>query len=383
MNNSNLFVIFSAHFAPHIGGIEAFTEGLANALINDGQRVVIVTNKLNKHSKSVEISKNLTIIRLPCFALFNGRLPVPIVCPTFINLWKHEVGKLSPAGVLINARFYPHTILGIQYAISKNIPAIVLDHGSNYLSFGNAFLDKLVIVYEHLITLILKKMKARFYGISIASVEWLKTFKIEAEGIIGNAIDAKGFLQNSSERDFRKEFNIGANELLISFAGRLVPEKGIIELIDAINELSDLPVSLIIAGDGPLMDYVRSKESNRIRYVGRIDAADISSLYQQCDLMCLPSRSEGFCSAVLEASVCGTPSLITRVGIVDRLIEDGKTGFILPGVDVASIANGIRRAYNQRDGLRIIGEFCKEKAVKEFSWSGTLASFYRACGVSQ
>ena len=379
---SRLLMIFSAHYRPHVGGIEAFSEGLAKALINDRNKVIVVTNQIEETSEPLERGHNLTIVRLPCFALVNGRLPLPKFNRCFFDLWKQEVQNVSPDGVLINARFYPHTLLGVWYAKLKGVRSVVLDHGSAYLSFGNTLLDKLVIVYEHLMTWILKILNVHFYGISAASVAWLKTFNVSAEGIITNAIDARTFTANSSNRNFRLECGIKSNELVVSFAGRLVPEKGVSELIEAVDRLAPVPISVLIAGEGPLADYVKAKESERVHYLGKLGSADIASLYLQSDLMGLPTRSEGFCNAVLEASVCGTPSLITKVGIVDTLIEDGVSGFILPEVDAKTISDGLKQAYCRRESLRSMGSRCRKKAIEQYSWDAAVSSLYRACGIS-
>ena len=381
MVSNKLFVIFSAHYAPHVGGIEAFSEGMARALINDGNQVVVVTNQLDESFASIERIDKLTIVRLPCFALIDGRLPIPKFNRSFLDLWKQEVQTVSPDGVLINARFYPHTILGTWFANSKRVRPVVLDHGSTYLSFGSTLLDKLVVVYEHIMTWILKRLNAHFYGISPASVDWLKALNVNAEGIITNAIDARAFSASSSNRDFRLECGIKSNEFVVSFAGRLVPEKGVSELIEAVKGLTSVPISVLIAGEGPLADYVKSRESERVHYLGKLNSADIASLYLHSDLMCLPTRSEGFCNAVLEASACGTPSLITKVGIVDTLIEDGISGFILPAVDANTISNGLKQAYCRRDSLKSMGSLCRKKALEQYSWNAAVFSLYRACGI--
>ena len=95
-------------------------------------------------------------------------------------------------GVLVNARFYPHSLLGMRIARRHGVRPVVLDHGSAYLSFSNPVLDPAVRLYEHAMTAWGRRYDAAYYGISRKSAEWLGTFGIRAEGVIPNAIDAAG-----------------------------------------------------------------------------------------------------------------------------------------------------------------------------------------------
>mgnify|MGYP007116388344 CR=1 FL=1 len=60
---------------------------------------------------------------------------------------------------------------------------IVLDHGSDYLTFGNKAADILVQAYEHAITTLGKAYNPRYFGVSDRSLHWLRHFGIEGEGI--------------------------------------------------------------------------------------------------------------------------------------------------------------------------------------------------------
>lgn len=92
--------------------------------------------------------------------------------------------------------------------MDHNTRAVVLDHGSAYLSFNQPFLDYFVRRYEDWITDRVKTFEPDFYGISSKSVEWLQHFNIGAKGVISNSINASIYRSISSGRDFRSELGV-------------------------------------------------------------------------------------------------------------------------------------------------------------------------------
>lgn len=371
MSESRHVTIFSANYLPNLGGVERFTEGLAFALAKMGVKVTIVTNNTFDLEARENLGHGVDIVRLPCYPFINGRMPLP--------KWNAETKRLLDSlanvpcdGVLINTRFYVHTLLGLSYARKKGLIPIVLDHGSAYLTFGNPVLDVFVKMYEHLITAVVKCSKPVFYGISKKSVEWLKTFGIVAEGVINNSIDAAAYRAQASGRDYRSELGIPKESLLISFTGRLIPEKGISVLIEMMERLEAEKVDLVIAGDGPLRREVEDAAGNHIHYVGKLSQPDIASLMIDSDLYCLPTRSEGFSTSLLESAACGTPFLVTDVGGARELAPTSEYGTIIgSGQNSAAFADGVIKFAADRGRLGLMGQRCRMRVEDGFSWQST------------
>ena len=142
-------------------------------------------------------------------------------------------------GVLVNTRFYIHSLLGTAFARRRGLRPIVLDHGSAYLTLGSSFADAVIARYEDAVTALLKRQGVDFYGISRKSCDWLRHFGIEARGIISNSIDADAYRAQASSRDFRSDFAIPRESMMAAFTGRLIPEKGIFVLLEAFKLLQD------------------------------------------------------------------------------------------------------------------------------------------------
>ena len=355
-----------------MGGIESFTYNLAHALVDRGNEVLVVTNDTNGLGAGITDEDGVDVLRLPCFPFFAGRFPVPKVNAVSRKLWK-SIEHHRFDGVLVNARFYIHSLDGIRFAKSMGITPVVLDHGSAYLSFSNPAIDPLVRTYERLITALGKRFHPDYYGVSSKSVEWLRSFGITARGVIPNSIDAESFREMSSGRDFRNELDVSAETFLVCFVGRLIPEKGIKIILEASrsHRLVEAGVVFVLAGDGILSKEVDEAQGESLRWIGRLSSSDISALLQQSDLLCLPTRSEGFATTLLEASACGCPSVVTDVGGARELFPNEHFGTIIDSMDSDAVEQAIYSLVKNPDKLAEQSRLCRRMIENESSWDKT------------
>ena len=80
------------------------------------------------------------------------------------------------------------------------------------------------------------------------------------------------------------------------------------------DDFRDRSIHFVVAGDGPLFDQVDTSPLPNVHAVGRLNSSDTAALLMDSDLFCLPTRSEGFSTSLLEAAACGTASLVPDVG---------------------------------------------------------------------
>ena len=369
MAHEKTYAIFSAQYPPHMGGIETFTQSISRTLADLGNKVLVVTNDTEGLGAGITYEEGVEVVRLPCFPLISGRFPLAKHSSSYRALLK-DLNERHLDGVLINARFYFHSLLGMRIARRHGLRPVVLDHGSAWLSFSNHILDPIVRLYERLLTAIGKaKYDPAYYGISKKSSEWLKTFGIESRGEITNSIDAAQFRALSSGRDFRDELDLG-NAFLVAFVGRLIPEKGVSALIEASksDELKQRNVVFLLAGDGSLAGAVDAAQGERLRWLGRLDRPDISALLQQADVLCLPTRSEGFSTTLLEASACGCPSIVTDVGGARELIPSGEFGFIIESRDSSALIKSVEQIADNLELRKTQSTNCRLLCENGYSW---------------
>ncbi len=380
---SRTFCIFSPLFAPSMGGVEQYSGHLAEALVAGDDRVIVVTSNVFDLSAKEVLPSGVEVVRMPAHGLMGNRLPVPRKNGEYRALFE-ELAAEPIDGIIINTRFYGHTLEGLRLAERKGVSPVVIDHGSAHLTFGNAVLDVAVRAYEHGITRMVKRHRADFYGVSSASCQWLGHFGIEARGVLSNSIDAEAFRASSSGRDFREELGLSPDAFVVAFTGRFIPEKGILPLMDAAEALVDRDdVVFLLAGDGPLKDKIVSRALPNVRLLGRLDRPDVSALMSNADAFCLPTRSEGFSTSLLECAAWGVTPVITEVGGVRELVPSGEFGIVLPEASSQEIARAVARLHDDRELCRRMGEHIRARVEHEFSWRAVADRVREACAAAQ
>jgi glycogen(starch) synthase len=143
----------------------------------------------------------------------------------------------------------------------------------------------------------------------------------------------------------------------ILFAGRLSPEKGILELVEAAQGMK-----LVVAGDGPLRDQVPGA-------LGFVPHHELLGLYARAAVVACPSHREGFGVACAEAMAHGKPVVASAVGGLLDLVVDGETGLLVPPGDVAGLRDALRRLLGQADLRRRLGDAARRRAEEQLSWA--------------
>jgi glycosyltransferase involved in cell wall biosynthesis len=167
--------------------------------------------------------------------------------------------------------------------------------------------------------------------------------------VVYNAVDPGRFAR-AAPPGLREELGGGeGGRLLVLTPARLHEQKGHRVLFEAIAQVPD--AVFVLAGDGPeraaleeLAD--RLGIADRIRFLGRRE--DIPALLAACDVFALPSLYEGSSLAVLEAMAAGLAIVSSAIGGTDELIEDGRSGLLVPAGDPEALAAGLRRVLGDR-----------------------------------
>lgn len=371
--------LYTALYAPSMGGVETYTQNLAAALSDMGCRVTVVT--MNTHDAATsEVQGNFEVVRLPCHSMLDGRYPVPKHNKAYRRAMERLAKKLLDY-VVVNTRFYPLSLEGLKFARQHGIAPVLIEHGSAHLSMGGALVNSVVESVEHVMTVLDKRQRPVCYAVSKKASAWLGHFGIESAGELPNAIDADTYAAQASNRAFRDELGINPNALLVASAGRLIPEKGVAQLAQAAGQLAreGRDVHVIMAGAGPLEAELVAAAAPNLHLVGKLNKHDLAALYQQADVYCLPSRSEGFATTLLESAACGTPAVVTNVGGTDELIPDERFGTIITNMEPDTIAAALRRAADNQLALQAQGRAAATRVREICSWQQTARRTLQAC----
>jgi glycosyltransferase involved in cell wall biosynthesis len=194
-----------------------------------------------------------------------------------------------------------------------------------------------------------------------------------------NGVDARGRfdpagIDEDERREMRERYGIPAGAPVLGFVGRIVRDKGVVELAEAWKILREeiSRLHLLVVGpfepQDPVPPHVAELLHNdpRIHLTGDVESDNMPPLYSVMDLVALPTYREGFNGVCLEATSMGLPVVATRIpGCLD-VIEDGVTGTLIPPRDARALAAAIR-VYLQDRGLRIRhGQAGRERALRDY-----------------
>ena len=205
-----------------------------------------------------------------------------------------------------------------------------------------------------LIAPLLRRMDRVVFGNRGQLRHWVETYRLSparAE-IVYNGVDLEFFSPQrvSAPRSrLREELGYGDADLVVLCVGLLRSEKGQIDLVEALAKLRE-PVrgrrlQLLLVGDGPLRPAIEARAqalgiADRVRMTGVVK--DVRPLLKTADVFALPSHSETFSNAALEAGAMGLPLVLSEAdGNLDLVARDD-CGLLFPVGDVAALAAHLR-----------------------------------------
>ena len=190
--------------------------------------------------------------------------------------------------------------------------------------------------------------------------------------VIPNGIDAEAYARDDKVRAaLRRQWGLGADELLLVFVGRLNRQKGVDTLLGAMSHLAarGCPRKIVIAGDGPMRGMVENwtrhgEGGHACRLLGFVD--NVRDVLSAADIFVLPSRWEGLPLAGAEAMAAGLPVVATRVSGLCDIIADGQTGLLVEPDNIVALAGAVERLCGDADervrlgqaGRGAIGRMC-------------------------
>jgi glycosyltransferase involved in cell wall biosynthesis len=357
--------IFTGYFVPHMGGVERYSEKLATALHELGYEIVVVTSN-DSGAPSHDKLHNYSVYRLPIRDLAKNRYPIPKRGEEYRALIK-QVEAENIDYFILQTRFHLTSLVGARMGRRLGKPVVCIEHGTNHLSVGNPALDWFGAIYEDALTFYLKRFVDKFYGVSEACNVWLRHFGIKASGVFYNAVsagDRRGVKDTYAKR-YPKD------EIVIAYAGRLIKEKGVMNLIEAFQAVDEKvgKLRLAIAGSGPLLEEIKKNPDPRIDLVGKLSFADVMSLYKRTDIFVHPSQyPEGLPTAVLEAGLMDCAVVATPRGGTAEVISDRGHGRIVDG-SVGSLREAITWYVEHPKDRKSCAENLRHRIEAQFEWS--------------
>lgn len=365
LNNDMKICVITDRWFPYWGGGQVHISEIAKLLAEKYEdEIHIYTRKFKKDGISY----------IKDYELQNGKIKIFRVGPksNFENHIVRIATLFSLAfGALKGHRKYGYDIFhGHSYfsAIPLKIISLMTGKKCVFTVHSTVFTDKNACIAGLIERVLLAKIK---FDLEIAvNRNFIGRFDNKNEIVyIPNGVDMSkfGLLKQKGHSD----------KFTILFVGRLVEEKGLKFLIDALEIFKNRTkraFDLKIIGEGNLYswlsDYTKKKNLYRhVKFFGKKEGKELAEEYARADLFILPSLSEGFPLVLLEAMAAKLPVIATNVGMNSEMILNNKNGFIIDARNSESLADAILQAsgFSVQD-LQKMGEISHETIKHNYTW---------------
>lgn len=202
--------------------------------------------------------------------------------------------------------------------------------------------------------------------------------------LIPHGVDTRRFRPADGDERIALRRRLGLPERgeLVLFTGRLLRGKGVEVLLDAFETVSAVrrESRLVIVGAGgsqalSVEDAVRERVARgplaqRVTFTGRVDNVD--DYLRAADVFAFPSFFEAMPLSLLEATACGLACVASAVGGIVDVIEDGRSGVLLPPGDPRALAEALTSLLANAERRRVLGNAARQRAVELFDFDASV-----------
>jgi teichuronic acid biosynthesis glycosyltransferase TuaC len=280
--------------------------------------------------------------------LYVPRIGLAVAVPLYLASLLPHKDRLRTADVLLATWAYPDGCAAVLAARAAGKPCVVKVHGS----------DVNVVLRTRAARAVASRILPRADAVIAVSnplAEELVGIGVPRERVhlVLNGVDASRFHPRDRAAS-RRELGIAEGARLVLFVGRLEPQKGIGELLEAFELLrARLPrATLALVGHGVATEEVRARVERwgpgGALLAGARPPEEVATWMGACDVLTLPSWAEGTPNVVLEALASGRPVVATRVGGIPDVLRDERSGIVVPPRDAGALARGLQDALERQ-----------------------------------
>lgn len=190
--------------------------------------------------------------------------------------------------------------------------------------------------------------------------------------VIHNGIDPDRF-RRTERRDALERH--GVRPPYVLFVGRITDQKGIFHLLEAAPKLPP-GVQLVLCASAPDTPEIEERMRRTVPQHPKalwinamVPVEDVVQLYSHASVFVCPSVYEPFGLINLEAMACETPVVASAVGGILEVVEDGRTGVLVPPARPDELAAAIRRLLDEPEQARAMGRAGRQRVEEKFSWA--------------
>jgi len=369
-------LVINYEFPPLGGGAGNVAAYIARHVADQGAKVAVLTSHF-KGLPRQEFIDGYEVHRVPVLRRHVYKCSIyemfSFVANSIIPSWR-LAQRFCPDLVHIHSGF-PTGPLGYWLKVTHGIPYIMTLHGGEvpgFLPEEVGTLHRILAPATRVVWDAASAVIAVSHGLRDLSLQAIPAVDIQ---VIPNGVDCRYFSPLATCREPENSFRM-------VFVGRVVRQKGLSYLIDALGTLKARGVTnwhLRIVGDGPMRPHLEAQAAQRdignlVEFTGWLPFEQIPDEMRSADLFVLPSIIEGMPLVLLQAMACGLPVIATSVsGSVD-LVQPGDNGLLVPAKDPAVLAEALTSLLDNRLLCSHMGARSREIALT-MDWSEIARSY--------
>ncbi len=185
-------------------------------------------------------------------------------------------------------------------------------------------------------------------------------------------VDTDLFTPARRSEAWRAAQGVRPGEVLVTYVGRLVAEKGLTVFADAIQALTAarVPHRSLVVGEGPIRAELEARLA-ATRFLGHLEREALATAYASSDVFVFPSETETFGNVTLEAMASGVPTVCADAPGSRSLVIPEETGLLCPPRDAAAFTAAVRRLVEDAPLRHAMGRAAAERA-QAYSWPRVL-----------
>ncbi|MCX8195275.1 MAG: glycosyltransferase family 4 protein [Candidatus Micrarchaeota archaeon] len=365
-------LMLNPFFLPYRGGTENHVYEVATRLAKKHE-VTVLTARLPGTGATEEID-GVNVERVPAVVLYKLPHPLPPpmpIMPTHSAVLR-RLARENEVVHIHNRFIYGLEATGIIKSVGR--PLCITLHNARPMGvdWSTDFLGQL---YDDTIG---RAVFSRCSGILAVSKDTMRITLTQdysaIKGVAYNGVNIKLYNPKNSQSEGKEKF--GLKKTTVLSVARFVTQKGLKYLIRAMKQVD---AHLFLLGRGPeLSNLQREVEAAKIEatiYTERLSNEDMALLYAACDVFVLPSLWEPFGMVVAEAMATGKPVVASKIGGIPEIVEDGKSGILVPTHDENAIAKAINFLLDNPKKARRMGIEGRKRVEQNFTWDKTAKAY--------
>ncbi len=351
-----------SNYPPHAGGVESHVRAVAWQLRRRGHRITV----FNCESRGVRHVDGIPVVgigrrfeRKDVWSV-PGRGAARVLSAVFLEQGVTHVST--------HTRFFPATWLGVSVANDLGLVSILTEHGGGPVRTGSRVTDTLA-----------RAIDATWGRRTIRRADRVLAVSYAAAALVSQLADRDPIVcGNGADVDFWSPVGAPETRPVITYAGRLVPEKGWHSFLDIVGRLP-AHVTAVIAGDGPDRAAARAAIdrrglTGRVSMIGQVDQVRLRDVYRGSVYVNPSSAAEGFQTTLLEAALAGATVATYDVGGAREVLESGAVGELVRPGDVDSLASAVGRCLSV--------SWREAPGLTRYDWSQIASPYEDALGAS-